>query len=451
MITNPSSYLYRNTFFHSILIVSLLSCSSSLYGTDDIINEDDIFYNSTSVVETQKLVDESIVKETNKPSVALSGSLYNRNYYSTMRDDYILNNPYMDNGGEYTGSLTSNLLLDMRYRDGIKGFVNSDFIYYFKGIYDPGKADKTYTDVALREYFIDFNLNNKIYFRLGKQYLKWGPNFFWNPTDLINVDRKDFLDPDKNLEGTRGVKIHMPFGTKYNVYGFINLEDHEHFRDISYALKFEFLVGDTEMAFSGNYKKGFNPVFGYDFSTRFLHIDWRGEMSISRGDNQDSLLPVEDGMGDITYTTTREDGKWIPKASLGFSKSFELLDVNDRVTLTGEFYYNRSGYSYNVFNNQESALSLLYFGLYEPYNVSRYYGAVFSSIKKFIFINASFNFNVISNLTDGSGSIYSSLSFVFKYDFLINLIVASNFGDGRDEYTFAGNDKTIGLEFRYIF
>lgn len=445
--------LLKGTMLNLFLLTALLiSIPTHVHASaDDILNEDDLFSDSEMIVETQEMVDDSVTTETDKSSISLTGSIYNNNYYSTLRDDYILYSPYLDNDGEYTGRLTANLLLDMRYRDGIKGFVNSDFIYYFKGIYESGETDKTYTDAALREYFVDFNLKRKIYFRLGKQYLKWGRNFFWNPTDLINVDRKDFLDPDKNLEGTRGVKIHMPFGTKYNIYGFINLEDHDHFRDISYALKFEFLVGDTEMAFSGNYKKGFNPVFGYDFSTRLFRIDWQGEMSVSRGENQDSLVPVSDGMGNIFYTTTRREDKWFPKASLGFSRTYDLMEIKDRVTIRGEFFYNRAGYGYNVFDDAASLVYLLFYDLYEPNYVSRYYASFFTTINRFIVSDASFSLNVMSNLTDGSGIIYSSLSYTIKYDFIINLTMAATFGDGRDEYTFTGSDKTIGLEFRYNF
>jgi hypothetical protein len=339
----------------------------------------------------------------------------------------------------------------MRYQNGIKGFVNSDFIYYFRGINEPGKSDKTYADVALREYFFDFNVKRKIYFRVGKQYLKWGRNFFWNPTDLINVAKKDFLDPDKNLQGTRGVKYHIPFGTKYNVYGFINLEDFDHFKDISWVMKFEFLVGSTEMAFSGWYKKGFKPVFGFDFSTRLFRIDCQGEMSISRGENQDSLLPVEDSMGNIAYTTIRREHKWFPKASLGFSKTFDLMNINDRVMIRGEFFYNRAGYGNNIFNNLPSLLSLFSYGLYEPNHVSRYYGSFFTTIQRFIVSDAVFSLNVISNLTDGSGVIYNSSRYNPWYDFFIDLTLSMAFGDGKDEYTFAGTDKIVGFEFRYNF
>lgn len=453
MIINLISYTHRkNIFFTLLSLVFFLICSSPLYSDEpDAINEDDLFSDSGTFVDMKEVVDDSVISETEKTSVSLSGSIYNSNYYATVRDNYILYNPGRDNDGEYTGSLTSNLLVDMRFKDGIKGFINSDFIYYFRGIYEPGKSDKTYADPALREIFFDFNLNKKVYFRIGRQYLKWGRNYFWNPTDLINADKKDFLDPDKNLQGTGGVKFHIPFGTKYNIYGFVNLDDLDHFRDISWTAKFEFLAGSTEMAFSGWYKEGFKPVFGYDFSTRFLRIDWRGEMSISRSDNHVSLLQATDDIGNSYYTTAREHGKWFPKASLGFSKSYDLLDINDRVSVTGELFYNRSGYRYNVFNTPESALSLLYFGLYEPDHVSRYYGAFFTGVNRFILSDMTFNLNIISSLTDGSGIIYSSLSYNLKYDFFINLTMSSTFGSGHDEYTFTGNDKTIGMEFRYNF
>jgi hypothetical protein len=303
----------------------------------------------------------------------------------------------------------------------------------------------------LREVFFDFNVNRAVYVRIGKQYLKWGRNFFWNPSDLINVEKQDFLDPDKNLEGTRGVKVHIPFGTKYNIYAFANLEDVESLDDVAWSGKFEFLVGDTEMAFSGWYQKDFEPVFGYDISTRLFRMDIQGEMSISHGENRDSLLRITDNAGNISYMTTRIEDKWIPRASIGFTKTFDLFDINDRVSIRGEFYYNHAGYSYNVFEDQQSLLPLLGSGLYEPNHVSRYYAALFTGIQRFIVTEVSFNINILSNLNDGSGIIYSSLTYSPWYDFFINLTMSSTFGDGRDEYTFAGSDKIYGLEFRYNF
>ena len=430
---------YYNSLFFLLISVPLLAQDID----DDIFNEDDLFSDSDIVVDAEEMTDESVTSEADKPGFSISGLLYNTNNYSIRRDEYILKNPDVDDEDIFVGDLTANILLEARYKWGIKAFANTDIIYTY-GDFDD-------SDQFLREVFFDFNINRIAYFRIGKQYLKWGRNLFWNPSDLINVEKQDFIDPDKNLEGTRGVKIHIPFGTKYNIYAFANLEEVGSFEDVAWSGKFEFLVGDTEMAFSGWYQKNFEPVFGYDFSTRLFRMDIQGEMSISHGENQDSLLRVTDDVGNVSYTTTRIEDKWIPKASIGFTKTYDLFDINDRISIRGEFYYNHTGYSYNVFEDQQSLLTLLGSGLYEPNHVSKYYASLFTGIQRFIVTEASLNINILSNLTDGSSIIYSSFTYSPWYDFFINLTASFYVGDGRDEYTFSGSDKTIGLEFRYHF
>ena len=427
------------TFF--LLLISVPLSAQDI--DDEIFNEDDLFSDSDIVVDTEEMTDESVTSEADKPGFSISGLLYNTNNYSIRRDEYVLKDPDVDDEDIFVGDLTANILLEARYKWGIKAFANTDIIYTYGDVDD--------SDQFMRELFFDFNINRAVYVRIGKQYLKWGRNFFWNPSDLINVEKQDFLDPDKNLEGTRGVKIHVPFGTKYNIYAFANLEDVDAIEEVAWSGKFEFLVGDTEMAFSGWYQKGFEPVFGYDFSTRLFRVDIQGEMSISHGENQDSLLRVTDDAGNVSYTTTRIEDKWIPKASIGFTKTFDLFDINDRISIRGEFYYNHAGYSYNVFEDQQSLSTLLGSGIYEPNHVSKYYAAFFTGIQRFIVTEASFNLNVISNLTDGSSIIYSSFTYNPWYDFFINLTASFSVGDGRDEYTFTGSDKTFGLEFRYHF
>lgn len=426
------------------LLVSLISFPVLAQGTDDeIFNEDDLFSDTETVVDAEVMTDESIAEETERPGISFSGSLYNRNHYYTKRDEYLLKDPFVDDDDIYIGDLTVNILTDARFKRGIKAFANADIVCTY------GDVDES--DQFLREIFFDFNVNRAVYFRLGKQYLKWGRNFFWNPSDLINVEKQDFLDPDKNLEGTRGVKIHVPFGTKYNIYGFVNIEEAGTFEDVAWSGKFEFLAGDTEMAFSAWYKKGFEPVYSYDFSTRLFRMDIQGEMSISHGENQDTLLRVIDSSGNVSYTTAWKKNNWSPKASIGFTKTYDLFDINDRITIRGEFYYNHSGYSFNVFEDQQACLTLLGAGLYEPNHVSRYYASIFTTIQRFILTDAVFSLNAISNLTDGSGILYTSFSYNPWFDFYIDLTASFAVGDGRDEYTFSGSDKTYGFEFRYDF
>ena len=62
------SYSYdKYTLYLVFLSVFILCSYSRLYGADaDIINEDDLFSETNSVVEAKEMVDESVMKETNK-------------------------------------------------------------------------------------------------------------------------------------------------------------------------------------------------------------------------------------------------------------------------------------------------------------------------------------------------------------------------------------------------
>lgn len=434
----------------NVLWISTMS-ESAYPSDDDEINEEELFSDTETVVDTRQLENDNLDSRLQRLSVDLTGHVYNRNYCSVARDDYILKTLGFEAATGYDGYLAANLLLDVRYRKGIKGFVNADLEYYFRGLENPADNNKKYVQHFFREMFVDFNIRNAVYFRAGRQYIRWGRNYLWNPTDLINVDRREFLDPNKNLQGTNGIRIHAPFGTGYNIYGFIDLEDAGGFRDIAWAGKFEFMAGNTEMAFSGWYKRGFKPVFGYDFSTRFFRIDWRGELSLSHGENIPSLHVSTDESGLKTFTPALREKGLFPKASLGFTKTFDLFNVHDRVSLMGEFYFNRAGYGYNVFKEPDSLAALMRSGLYEPRNVSRYYGSLFTTVQRFFVSDAVFNFNILTNLIDRSGVVYSSLRYSPRYDTFIEVSYSMNYGSGADEFTFAGNGHRAGIEVRYSF
>lgn len=419
---------------------------------DGSLNEEDLFSGTDIMVESEDLSHDTVAAGTGRPSFSVTGALYNTHQYATRRGDYILKTPLIRDDDTYTGDVTANLLLDARYREGIRSFANLDLTYHSQGIRGSHGGDTEYTDQSLQELFFDVNINRTVYLRIGKQHLKWGRNYFWNPTDLINLERKNFLDLDSNLEGTRGVKVTIPFGAKYNIYGFANLEDVDALRDVSWSLRFELLVGGrAEMAFSGWYRDGYEPVFGFDFSTRVFRMDVQGEMSLSYGENRDRLIGLSDGAGSISYTAIRGERKWIPKASIGLMKSLDLFDVNERVTVRGEFFYNHAGYRDNVFDDPVRISALLGSGLYEPNHVSRYYAALFTVIRRFIVSDAFLGLNAMANLTDGSGVLFASLSYNPWYDFYIELSASGFVGNGEDEYTFAGGDKALRLEFRYVF
>ena len=348
----------------------------------------------------------------------------------------------------------ANIFLDIRMKQGLKAFANLETTYF---------SNTKNTEVALRELFFDFNFNRKIYLRTGKQVLQWGRCYLWNPTDLINIEKKTFIRKIGYREGAYGMKMHMPFGTKYNIYGFLDTGNTSAAEDAGGALKYEFLLGNTEMAFSGWGKNNYNPVFGYDFSSRLAGIDIAGELSVSRKDNVRKMVENQ-GLLDIK-TGTEE---WSKKASVDFSKSFRLGEFNDRFSVTSEFFYNQAGYEGDIFSDKASyafaspvltldaagmpALKttgtksefITFNSLYEIHNFSRYYGAVFTTISRFVITDMTLNINYIRNLCDSSGIISSGVTYKNLNDFSAGLLISANTGPGNSEYTHT--DEKFGLQ-----
>ena len=62
-----------------------------------------------------------------------------------------------------------------------------------------------------------------MYFRAGKQVLKWGTGYFWNPTDLINIEHRSFTNTNALLHGVFGLRSDVVFSPNWHLYTFLNL------------------------------------------------------------------------------------------------------------------------------------------------------------------------------------------------------------------------------------
>lgn len=128
-----------------------------------------------------------------------------------------------------------------------------------------------------------------------------------------------------------------------------------------------------------------------------------------------------------------------------------MLDIKDRLTIRGELYYDDTGYDFNVFENLSSIALLMEEGLYVPNYTSKYYASLYTTLNRFIVSDAFFSANAISNLTDGSMILYTSITYNPLYDLTLMLNASSFIGHGNDEYTFVGSDKQVSIEFQYRF
>ena len=228
--------------------------------SQEAIDESDLFKDSSSIVADSSLVNNTEMSQgqNDKKSVSFSGEITSTGIFSGDRD---LLDSSLEKSTQLTTYIVGNIFLDIRQFHGIKAFANLETRYL------PSMNE---TVVDLRELFLDANIGHRLYFRTGKQVLQWGRCYFWNPTDLINVEKKLFIQKIGYREGAYGIKTHVPFGTRANLYGFVDTRNASGVDSVAGVAKAEFLLGGVEMAFSVWDKSKFQPVFGYDFSTSLL-------------------------------------------------------------------------------------------------------------------------------------------------------------------------------------
>ncbi|EKD27413.1 MAG: hypothetical protein ACD_79C00730G0002 [uncultured bacterium] len=418
---------------------------------EEQIDEDAMFSDTETVIRSDNIVNNPDKKmEPDANSLGISGEIASVNFLALTRD-YVQDGNNDEN--ETESLIVGSLFLDGRYKNYYKLFLNWEMYNSWK--------DNNF-ESNLKEWFIDTPIENKVYLRWGKQVLQWGRCYLWNPTDLINVDKMTFIKRIGYRDGVYGLKLHVPEGTKYNFYGFLNTGKEMDKDEMSGALKTEFLMDTTEMAFSCWTKKGYSPVYGYDISSRIFKIDIAGEISVTNGDYKDSLIE-ENG---VLYKDKIND-EWITRASLNLGKGFDWNDQNEKINLTGEFFYNESGYDDNIFEDtkvysySEPVLNgvssgdkktfLLFNDLYEMNYYGKYYLAIFAAINDFFTSDYTLTLNWIENLNDNSSIASTGITYENINDWSADCIIYTFSGSENSEYTFLNESISVRLTLGYKF
>jgi hypothetical protein len=467
--------------------------------------EDKMFGEESTLTPSEKVKDDTVSKEIDKKSVTFTGFLNSRTSVNYKRSSILRDMGLIDDNN-FLSYFQSDFELDARLMKGIRGYVNLSANYYPAGLLQtnitqsgllyPGLplfmtgrnavpvtylgvpayfarsdsliVEKINTAFTLNELFVDVNIAKAIYFRAGKQVLKWGVGYLWTPTDLVNIEKKNILDWSQVREGTYGLKTHIPFGTVANIYSFVNMNNARNLSDMSMANKLEFLIINTEVSLSVLLKKKNVPVYGLDFTSRVLGIDIHGEAAVSYGDNNRRLslfpwyltsnasgLPIDlcYRFPDKTYTLDyRVHGQWVPQASFGFGRGFEVKDIKDRVRLDFEVFYNHAGYSRHVFEKDPYTVAFfLSRNEYVPNYYGKYYAGAFVTIKQMFVEELSASINCIVNIKDQTSVVSGMLTYSPFYDLYLNLTVSGFIGKQDREYTVLGNYGTAELSVKLVF
>jgi hypothetical protein len=439
-------------------IVGLLLAASALcIVAEEMIDEDALFADTNMSVDSAGLVDnKTIIGDDQKTTVGFSGTVnsvaeasFSRTFFESLKRKEIQPSAYIVN----------NLMLDVRMAKDVKAFSNLELIF---------RPDSSLFDIKLQELFLDFNIKRKVYFRTGKQVLQWGRCYFWNPTDLINIEKKTVEPQIGYREGAYGVKMHIPFGTKYNIYGFGDMKQLTSIDSLAGAIKGEVLIGTTEVGAALWGKHNRKPVFGIDFSTRWLDFDITGEMSLESGDNVSYIKGLHKNEPMLEFMkravrgdeeidlNAKADKKVVPKMCIGISRSFDLLEVKDRITVITEFFLNQAGVEGDFYDEHDvkalfdelakdtsgrlgGQLNSLRTRFSKPNEFSRYYLSLFTTVNKFLIPEMTLQLNSIINFEQSAALLIGSLQYTTLHNLFAGLTISEAIGGPETEYTMYGN------------
>lgn len=361
--------------------------------------------------------------------------------------------------GEYAGSRTGmaagsvgNAILDVRLQRGFRAFADIEWAL------DAGRGDSAAFRVP--ESFLDANIARKAWFRAGKQVLQWGPGWFFNPTDLINVERKSVIRRLGAREGVFGAKAHVPFGTKANFYAFLDAEKVSRPDSLTGAVKAEFLAGRSEMAVMAWGGGGRDPVYGADMTTRLLGLDLTAEAALHSGFISRSLR-VEGGFPRIEESRR----EWQPRGSLGVGRGFGMGGIPDRITVNAEYYYNHPGSDAGSmpyadllqaaaaagFTPEAALAAAAAYGAYQPNSYSRHYLAVFALWNRFFRSDLTLSCNALANADQGSAFLAASLGYRDINDFGLTFTVSGSAGPEDAEYVLGGDAVRLQILAEAVF
>ncbi len=370
----------------------------------------------------------NLAEELDKERLGLSGNLEASATYVLTRE--FLRGETGQEDNELALMVQGDFLVDARLKRGYRAFLD---LALGTVVGQPTPL------LLLKEVFVDFNAANVVYFRAGKQVLQWGVGYLWNPTDLVNVQRKSFTDLTALREGAFGLRTDVVFSKAFHLYTFIDLNQVQDISQVSLAARAEFLLGSVEFAFSGWGKYAEVPVFGFDLSAPlFWSLSLHGEGTLSWG------YPVNKMDTAGNPVTVRD--QLVPRIAAGLSRNFDSGGITDRIVVNTEFYYNGLGYTENMFELLAgNAANLTKFlagdpltntpAYYHSGDYGRWYGALFVTINRLFKTNMTLTLSGLGNLSDLSFITLGELDYTPVNNFTLILTISSFLGPDLREYT----------------
>jgi hypothetical protein len=318
-------------------------------------------------------------------------------------------------------------------------FLSTSFNYFLlassnsellKRYYRLQAADPSKVELKLSEFHLSFDINKKVFIRIGNQLISWGASYFWSPEDFINRQKNQLsaLSAVDIRTGKPGIRIHIPF-EKANLFFFTDFSKvtsngsvNSFAKNIGQAWRFDATIANVNVGTVG-YVSADNPMrIGLDATGNVLSADVYGEFA-------------------LTYNNDSE--QTAPSFSAGFSKVF---GQEKTWTFRSEVYYNDTGYG-------DTAVSSLRTGEFTPLYSGRFY--VFTELTTSKLFTSMISSSLLYYMNCIDRSFSSTLLFTFDFPKVLPFTIYLRANGGRldREFTgvFADRSLTAGLRIRGDF
>ena len=286
-------------------------------------------------------------------------------------------------------------------------------------------------DIGIFELFADFQYEDLLFFRAGKQTVQWGVGYFFSPADVLNLVSIDPEDPEAEREGPIAVKTHVPFAAP-NAYLYLVANDIDKPTEIAVGPKLELLLGNYELGVGGLYQSDLSPKGMLTLTGPLWELDLFAEAMIQWGSDITFVRSIV--LAPFYETYTRDE--------LLFSGTAGFAYVNPDwdLTVVAEYFFNGQGYA-GQFPSVAVRLALddeaITFADFPVYPGRHYLAA---GVNWFELLDSSFSLLVIylANLSDGSGMIIPSVTWGPIEHLSLSTGLRIGYGEIGDEYAPAG-------------
>ena len=310
----------------------------------------------------------------------IGGTLYLRG-----QANVLFKEPFEKSG--FQAPMLLDAYLDARPTDRVRGFALGRLRYdptyvapsqsLLPGVPTIGAQGQANPAVFLDQLWMRFDLFRTVFFTVGRQKAKWGSARLWTPTDFLNQQQRDPLQPFDLRLGINAVKVHVPIESLgWNFYGYGLLDNAgpaNVLGNLGGALRAEFLIKQTEIGLGGVWVNHRRPRYAVDISSALGPIDVYGEAAFR--DARDFRRFRLAGDADFAnpaglFEEYRAEGLYV-QATVGASFTFNYTDAQ-ALTIGAEYFHNPPGYDSPVVYPW-----LLYQGDFNPLYLGRHYVGFF--------------------------------------------------------------------------